>query len=112
MLASQEFPGCHLFVYYYWSIYSHYVFASLTAHITAMYAVFIAIAVVTTGASLYLVALALAFIANLCMPLTYYGGSPGSIYYGAGYVTQGSCWKVGFIVSVVQLIIWGGFGSI
>jgi DASS family divalent anion:Na+ symporter len=92
-------------------LYSHYVFASLTAHITAMYAAFIAVAV-ATGAPPYLVALSLAFIANLCMSLTHYGGSPAPIYYGAGYVTQGTWWKVGFVVSVVNLIIWVGLGSI
>ena len=92
-------------------VYSHYAFASLTAHITAMYAAFISIAVVA-GAPAYLVALALAFMSNLMMSLTHYGGGPAPIYFGAGYVEQGVWWTVGFMVSVVNLIIWVGLGAI
>ena len=92
-------------------LYAHYAFASLTAHITAMYAAFIAVAV-AAGAPPYLVALALAFMSNLCMSLTHYGGSPAPIFFGAGYVDQGTWWKVGFMVSVVNLIIWVGLGSL
>jgi len=99
--------GILLLVY----VYAHYAFASLTAHITAMYAAFIAVAV-AAGAPPYLVALALAFMSNLCMSLTHYGGSPAPIFFGAGYVDQGTWWKVGFMVSVVNLIIWIGLGSI
>lgn len=92
-------------------LYSHYAFASLTAHITAMYAAFIAVGA-AAGAPPYLMALALAFISNLCMSLTHYGGAPAPIFFGAGYVDQGTWWKVGFMVSVVNLIIWVGLGSI
>lgn len=99
--------GLLLFVY----LYSHYAFASLTAHITAMYAAFIAIAV-AAGAPPYLVALALAFMSNLCMSLTHYGGSTAPIYFGSGYVSQGTWWKVGFMVSIVNLVIWVGLGSV
>jgi DASS family divalent anion:Na+ symporter len=99
--------GLLLLVY----LYSHYAFASLTAHITAMYAAFIAISV-AAGAPAYLVALALAFMSNLCMSLTHYGGSTAPIYFGAGYVAQGTWWKVGFMISIVNLVIWVGLGSI
>jgi divalent anion:Na+ symporter, DASS family len=92
-------------------VYSHYAFASLTAHITAMYAAFIAVAA-AAGAPPYLVVLALAFMSNLCMSLTHYGGSPAPIFFGAGYIDQGTWWKLGFMVSVVNLIIWVGLGGI
>jgi DASS family divalent anion:Na+ symporter len=92
-------------------VYAHYAFASLTAHITAMYAAFLAVGA-AAGAPAYLLALALAFMSNLCMSLTHYGGSPGPIFFGAGYVDQGTWWKVGFMVSVVNLVIWIGLGSI
>ncbi|GKX53243.1 anion permease [Budvicia aquatica] len=91
-------------------MYSHYAFASLTAHISAMYAAFIAVAV-AAGAPPYLVALSLAFTANICLPITHYSGAPGPIYYGAGYVDLGTWWKLGFLFSVVNLIIWIGVGS-
>ena len=91
-------------------LYAHYAFASLTAHITAMYPAFIAVAV-AAGAPPYLVALALAFMSNLCMSLTHYAAGPSPIYFGAGYVEQGTWWRLGFIISVINLIIWVGLGS-
>ncbi|MDO0824857.1 anion permease [Desulfosporosinus nitroreducens] len=91
-------------------MYAHYGFASLTAHITAMYAAFASVAV-TAGAPAYLVALSFAFMSNLCMSLTHYAAGPSPIYFGAGYVDQGTWWKLGFISSIVNLIIWVGLGS-
>lgn len=91
-------------------LYAHYAFASLTAHITAMYPAFIAVAV-AAGAPAYLVALSLAFMSNLCMSLTHYAAGPSPIYFGAGYVDQNTWWRLGFIISVINLIIWIGLGS-
>ena len=38
------------------------------------------------------------------------GAAP--IYFGAGYVTQGQWWKLGFLCSVINIIIWIGIGSL
>ena len=92
-------------------LYAHYAFASLTAHITAMYSAFIAVAV-AAGAPPYLAALALGFMSNLCMSLTHYAAGPSPIYFGAGFVDQNTWWRLGFIISVINLIIWVGFGAI
>ena len=91
-------------------MYSHYGFASLTAHITAMYAAFIAVGA-AAGAPPYLTALAMAFTANICVGLTHYSGAPAPLYFGAGFIDQGTWWKVGFWVSVVNLTIWVGVGA-
>lgn len=91
-------------------MYSHYGFASLTAHITAMYTAFTAVAV-AAGAPVMLAALAFAFLSNLCMSLTHYAAGPAPIYFNAGYVDQATWWRLGFIVSVINLIIWVGLGS-
>ncbi|MDF2929041.1 MAG: anion transporter family protein, partial [Anaerospora sp.] len=92
-------------------LYAHYAFASLTAHITAMYSAFVAVAV-AAGAPPYLAALAIGFMSNLCMSLTHYAAGPSPIYFGAGFVDQNTWWRLGFIISVINLIIWVGFGSI
>lgn len=92
-------------------MYAHYGFASLTAHITAMYSAFVTVAV-AAGVPVYLAALALAFMSNLCMSLTHYAAAPAPIYFGAGYVSQGTWWKLGFWVSVINMIIWVGLGSL
>jgi DASS family divalent anion:Na+ symporter len=86
-------------------LYSHYAFASLVAHVTAMFPAFFAVAV-SLGAPPLLAALTLGFFSNLNAAITHYGTGPGPIVFGAGYLTQGQWWRVGFIVSIVHLIIW------
>jgi DASS family divalent anion:Na+ symporter len=92
-------------------MYAHYGFASLTAHITAMYSAFVTVAV-AAGTPVYLAALALAFMSNLCMSLTHYAAAPAPIYFGAGYISQGTWWKLGFWISVINMVIWVGAGSL
>ncbi len=92
-------------------VYAHYFFASLTAHITAMYAAFGAVAI-AAGAPAMLIALVFAYASNLMMPITHYGGAPAPIIFSAGYVTQGEWWKLGFIITVINLLIWSIIGSI
>ncbi len=97
--------GVLLLVY----LYSHYGFASLTAHVSAMFVPFLTVAV-AVGAPPLLAALTLAFFSNLCVSLTHYGGGPAPVYFGAGYVDLKKWWGVGFVVSVVNMIIWLGIG--
>ena len=92
-------------------MYAHYGFASLTAHVTAMYPAFVAVAV-AAGAPVFLAALSLAFLSNLCGGLTHYSTGTAPIYFGAGYTDQGTWWKLGFAASVVNMIIWIGVGGI
>jgi len=86
-------------------MYSHYAISGTTTHVIAMYSAFLAVAV-ATGAPPYLAALSLAFISGLYCGLTHYGNGPATIYFGAGFMSQGTFWKLGFIVSVVNLFIW------
>lgn len=87
--------------------YSHYGFASMTAHVTAMYGPFLAVAV-ATGAPALLAALVFAFVSNLNASITHYSTGPAPIFFGAGYVSQPTWWKLGFVVSMVNLLIWAG----
>ena len=97
-----------LFIVY---MYAHYGFASLTAHVTAMYPAFLAVAV-ATGAPPYLTALGLGFLSNLCGGLTHYATGTAPIYFGAGYVDQKTWWRLGFMASMVNMVIWIGVGGI
>lgn len=85
--------------------YSHYFFASNVAHIGAMYAPFLVVAV-AIGTPPMLAALLLAIFSNLFGGLTHYGSGPAPILYGAGFVPVGAWWKIGGIVSVVNVLIW------
>ena len=99
--------GILLLVY----MYSHYAFASLSAHVTAMYAAFLAVSV-AAGAPPFLAAMGLGVISALFGGLTHYATGPAPIFFGSGYVPQGTWWKIGFVMSVINLIIFIGFGSI
>jgi DASS family divalent anion:Na+ symporter len=89
--------------------YSHYLFANVAAHITALYPAFITVGV-AAGAPPYLVAILLGYSSMLQMSLTHYAAAPTPIFFGAGYVDQGTWWKYGFAVSVINLTIWTGIG--
>ncbi len=90
--------------------YTHYFFASSVAHIGAMYPPFLILSI-ALGAPAGLAALVLAFFSSLYGGLTHYGSGPAPILYGSGYVKIGDWWKLGFFVSVVNVIIWIGLGA-
>ena len=91
--------------------FAHYGFASITAHVTAMYIPFLVV-LLAAGAPTYLAVMSLAYFSNLAAALTHYGTTPAPIIFGAGYVTQGTWWKLGLTVSVLNIAIWtvAGFG--
>lgn len=86
-------------------VYSHYGFASVSAHIGAMYAAFLTVAI-AVGTPPMLAAIAFAAMSNIMIPLTHYGGGAAPILYGAGYVSQNDWWRLGFIITTVNVAIW------
>jgi DASS family divalent anion:Na+ symporter len=101
-------PALGLLVVVY--LYSHYGFASLTAHVSAMFVPFLVVAV-AAGAPPLLAALSLAFFSSLNACLTHYGTGPAPIYYGADYTDLKTWWGIGFVASLVNIVIWMGVGS-
>jgi len=89
--------------------YIHYAFASMTAHITALYSAFLLLAV-GAGAPPLVGALALAFFSNLNASLTHYGTGPAPIFFGSGYVPLETWWRVGFFVVLFHFVVWLGLG--
>ncbi|WMY95768.1 MAG: DASS family sodium-coupled anion symporter [Arsenophonus sp.] len=92
-------------------VYSHYFFASTTAHIMAMLAAFFT-AGLTLGAPPMLLGLILAFCSSLMMSLTHYATGSAPIIFGSGYATLSEWWKIGFILSLCNLFIWIVFGGL
>jgi DASS family divalent anion:Na+ symporter len=90
--------------------YSHYFFASNTAHVASMYGAFLGVAV-ALGAPPVLAALVLAYFSNLFASMTHYGCGPAPVLFGTGYVAVGTWWRVGLLVSVVNIVIWVGIGG-
>ncbi len=91
--------------------YSHYLFASNTAHITSMLAAFLTVGI-ALGAPPYLLALSLSFCSSLFACLTHYGTGCAPILFGSEYVNLKTWWKMGFIISIFFLLIWVGVGSL
>ena len=91
--------------------YAHYGFASITAHALAMFTPFLVV-VIAAGAPPVLTVLLMAYFSNLSAGLTHYGTTPGPIYFGAGYVSQQTWWKLGLIATVPNLLIWTVVGML
>jgi DASS family divalent anion:Na+ symporter len=85
--------------------YVHYFFASITAHMLALFPPFV-VMLTAVGVPPLLAVYSLMCLANLTAGLTHYGTTTGPILYSANYVTFGEWWRTGFVVSVVNLTIW------
>ena len=89
--------------------YAHYGFASITAHVTAMFIPFLTVTI-AVGAPAGLTVLILTYFANLSAGLTHYGTTPAPVYFGTGYVKLGNWWTIGLIASVLNILIWSTIG--
>lgn len=85
--------------------YAHYGFASITSHMVSMFPPFLAV-LLAKGAPPGLVIYGFACFTNLAAGLTHFGTTPGPIFYADGYVTLKMWWKIGAIISVVNIVIW------
>jgi DASS family divalent anion:Na+ symporter len=94
-----------LLIYY----YAHYLFASITAHILAMFPPFLAV-LSAKGAPLGLCVFAFACFANFSAGLTNYGTTPTPMYFAQDYVSLKKWWQVGAVISLVNLSVWCSVG--
>jgi DASS family divalent anion:Na+ symporter len=85
--------------------YTHYGFASITAHVLAMFPPFVVL-LVSIGVPPQLAVYSLLCLANLPAGLTHYGTTTGPILFGVGYVSFADWWRVGFVVSLANVAIW------
>jgi divalent anion:Na+ symporter, DASS family len=92
-------------------MYTQYAFAGLSAHVTALFPALAAVAI-ATGAPVAITVLSLGFVSSLCGCLTHYASGPSPIFFGAGYTDVKTWWKIGFWMSLLHLLIWGGVGAI
>ena len=91
--------------------YSHYLFASNTAHVTAMFSTFLATSI-AVGAPPMLAAMILAFFSSLFGGLTHYASGPAPVFYASHYLSLRRFWELGLYVSVIFLLIWLGIGPL
>jgi len=89
--------------------FAHYAFASITAHMLAMFPAFVAV-IVAQGAPAGLAAFSFAIFTSLSAGLTNYGTTPAPMFFAQGYVEMKDWWRVGFLCAITNLFIWMTFG--
>jgi len=92
--------------------YTHYVFASTTAHMSAMLLAFLTVGVtVVPGEYSHVFMLMMAASGSLMMTLTHYATGTSPIIFSSGFVSMGKWWQVGFVMSVVNLALFALVGA-
>jgi divalent anion:Na+ symporter, DASS family len=91
--------------------FSHYIFASATAHVAAMYAALLSVGI-AVGIPPMLLAMMLGFLGSIYGVLTHYGHGPAPVFFGSGYVDLKSWWIRGLEIGIVLLIIYMGIGGL
>lgn len=92
-------------------VFSHYFFASTTAHISAMMLAFLTVGVALVPPD-YVVPFLLMMVAGstIMMTLTHYATGTSPIIFGSGYVSLGKWWMVGFVMCIIELAIYATLG--
>lgn len=81
----------------------HYLFASLTAHVTAVLPAVLAAGAAIPGMPLRTLSLLLIFSVGIMGVITPYATGPAPVYYGCGYVGRRDFWRLGFIFGAIFL---------
>ncbi|MDR0842763.1 MAG: anion permease [Acidobacteriota bacterium] len=84
----------------------HYFFASTTAHVSALLALFIVIAQAIPGVDAYLATVLMMLSLGVMGILTPYGTGPSPVYFGSGYVKGPEFWRLGTIFGLVYLAVF------
>lgn len=92
-------------------LYTHYFFASTTAHISAMFFVFYS-AGLALGAPPLLYAFIMIASGNVMMALTHYATGIAPVIFGTGYVTLKKWWSIGFVISIVDIVVMIAVGLV
>ena len=86
--------------------YMHYLFASTSAHTSALLPGFLGVAALIPDVSPMTGALLLAYPLGLIGILTPYGIGPSPIYYGGGYIPGRDFWIYGFILGLIFFLVY------
>lgn len=84
---------------------SHYLFASVTAHVAAMMPVILAAGVAIPGMNVTVLSLLLLYSLGLMGIITPYGTGPSPIYFGSNYVAKKDFWLLGLVFGALYLAV-------
>lgn len=86
--------------------FTHYLFASVTAHTTAMLPVMLTVGSTIPGMPMESFALMLALTLGIMGILTPYGTGPSPVYFGSGYLPAADYWRLGAIFGVIYIVVF------
>jgi L-tartrate/succinate antiporter len=81
--------------------FTHYLFASITAHATAMLPVVLAVGLGIPEMDMRTFAMLLALTLGIMGILTPYATGPSPVYYGSGYIPSKDFWRLGAIFGAI-----------
>jgi L-tartrate/succinate antiporter len=81
----------------------HYMFASLTAHTTAVLPVILAAGVAVPGMPIRTFVLMLGFSLGIMGVITPYATGPAPVYFASGFVARSDFWRLGLIFGLIFL---------
>jgi len=88
----------------------HYLFASVTAHVTALLPVMLTVAMQIPGLPIGKAALALCLSLGIMGIISPYGTGPSPVYAGSGFLPGRDFWRLGAIFGLYFLLVFLGVG--
>jgi L-tartrate/succinate antiporter len=88
----------------------HYLFASLTAHTTAVLPALLAAGAAVPGMPVRVFVLLLVYSIGLMGVLTPYATGPAPVYFGSGFIPRKDFWVLGFVFGLIFLATLLGVG--
>jgi L-tartrate/succinate antiporter len=85
---------------------SHYMFASVTAHATAVLPVMLAIGATVPGLPAEQYALLLCLTLGIMGIISPYGTGPSPVYYGSGYLPSADYWRLGAVFGLIFFAVF------
>ena len=86
--------------------FSHYMFASITAHVTALMPVMLAVGATIPNLPMPQYALLLSLTLGIMGIISPYGTGPSPVYYGSGYLPSADFWKLGAVFGALFFAVF------
>jgi L-tartrate/succinate antiporter len=88
------------------NFFAHYLFASVTAHVTAMLPVLLAVGSRIPDMNIQHLAQLLCLQLGIMGIITPYGTGPSPVYYGSGYLPSADYWRLGAIFGIIFFLVF------
>ena len=88
----------------------HYLFVSQTAHLLALFGVFLDVGI-KLGVNPTLLAFQLLFATNYFSLITPQGSSANLLFAGSGFLSQGDLYRLGAITTIISFLVYASCGN-